>query len=142
MSVQILKESDGSLAPLQGKTVAIIGFGSQGHAHAQNARDSGINVIVSELEGTDNHKAAVEAGSTGYDRRTITADTRHGTTVIVGVDPQLLAGDTGGTDAVEAVAQAAGGLRKGPVLGVPGGAGDGRRRICGHARLVELHADD
>ena len=64
MSVQILKESDGSLAPLQGKTVAIIGFGSQGHAHAQNARDSGINVIVSELEGTDNHKAAVEAGFT------------------------------------------------------------------------------
>lgn len=62
MAVQILKESDGSLAPLQGKTVAIIGFGSQGHAHAQNARDSGINVIVSELEGTDNHKAAVEAG--------------------------------------------------------------------------------
>ncbi len=62
MAVEILKESDGSLAPLQGKTVAIIGFGSQGHAHAQNGRDSGINVIVSELEGTDNHKAAVEAG--------------------------------------------------------------------------------
>jgi ketol-acid reductoisomerase len=62
MAVQILKESDGSLAPLQGKTVAILGFGSQGHAHAQNGRDSGINVIVSELEGTDNYKAAVEAG--------------------------------------------------------------------------------
>ncbi len=64
MSVQILKESDGSLAPLQGKTVAILGFGSQGHAHAQNGRDSGINIIVSELEGTDNYKAAVEAGFT------------------------------------------------------------------------------
>ncbi len=62
MAVEILKESDGSLAPLQGKTVAIIGFGSQGHAHAQNGRDSGINVIVAELEGTDNYKAAVEAG--------------------------------------------------------------------------------
>jgi ketol-acid reductoisomerase len=62
MAVEILKESDGSLAPLQGKTVAIVGFGSQGHAHAQNGRDSGINVIVSELEGTDNYKAAVEAG--------------------------------------------------------------------------------
>jgi ketol-acid reductoisomerase len=39
-------EQDGSLAPLQGKTVAIIGYGSQGHAHALNLRDSGINVVV------------------------------------------------------------------------------------------------
>ena len=62
MAIEILKESDGSLAPLKDKTVAIIGFGSQGHAHAQNGRDSGINVIVAELEGTDNYKAAVEAG--------------------------------------------------------------------------------
>ncbi|MDQ2712172.1 MAG: ketol-acid reductoisomerase [Acidobacteriota bacterium] len=39
-------EKDGSLAPLQGKTIAIIGYGSQGHAHALNLRDSGLNVIV------------------------------------------------------------------------------------------------
>ncbi len=31
---------------LQGKTVAIVGYGSQGHAHAQNLRDSGVNVVV------------------------------------------------------------------------------------------------
>ena len=36
--------------------IAIVGFGSQGHAHAQNLRDSGINVIVAELEGTNNYK--------------------------------------------------------------------------------------
>ncbi len=39
-------EKDGSLAPLQGKTIAIVGYGSQGHAHALNLRDSGLNVVV------------------------------------------------------------------------------------------------
>ena len=39
-------EKDGSLAALQGKTIAIIGYGSQGHAHALNLRDSGLNVVV------------------------------------------------------------------------------------------------
>jgi len=60
--LKIFYDKDGSLAPLKGKTVAVFGFGSQGHAHAQNLRDSGVNVIVSELEGTHNHKLAVEAG--------------------------------------------------------------------------------
>ncbi len=40
-------EKDGSLARLlKGKTVAIIGYGSQGHAHALNLRDSGVDVVV------------------------------------------------------------------------------------------------
>jgi ketol-acid reductoisomerase len=39
-------EKDASLAPLQGKTIAIIGYGSQGHAHALNLRDSGLKVVV------------------------------------------------------------------------------------------------
>lgn len=39
-------EHDGDLGRLQGKTIAIIGYGSQGHAHALNLRDSGLNVIV------------------------------------------------------------------------------------------------
>ncbi len=60
--LKILYDKDGSLEPLKGKTVAVIGFGSQGHAHAQNLRDSGVNVVVSELEGTNNHRLAVEAG--------------------------------------------------------------------------------
>ena len=60
--LKILYDKDGSLEPLKGKTVAVIGFGSQGHAHAQNLRDSGINVVVAELEGTNNHKLAVKAG--------------------------------------------------------------------------------
>jgi ketol-acid reductoisomerase len=60
--VRILYDKDGSLAPLKGKTVAVIGYGSQGHAHAQNLRDSGINVIVSELPGTHNYDLAVKDG--------------------------------------------------------------------------------
>jgi len=53
---------DADLLLLKGKTLAIIGYGSQGHAQAQNLRDSGLNVIVSELEGTDNWKLAKEHG--------------------------------------------------------------------------------
>ncbi len=55
-------EKDGDLAALKGLKVAIIGYGSQGHAHALNLRDSGIDVIVSELPGSDNWKKAERAG--------------------------------------------------------------------------------
>ncbi|MGJ5817690.1 ketol-acid reductoisomerase [Paludibaculum fermentans] len=53
-------EKDGSLAPLAGKTVAIVGYGSQGHAHALNLRDSGVNVIVG-LPPTSKSKAKAES---------------------------------------------------------------------------------
>src|SRR5699024_1311094 len=53
---------DGSLAPLSGKTVAILGYGSQGHAHAQNLRDSGVNVIVANRRESANGKLAIEHG--------------------------------------------------------------------------------
>lgn len=55
-------EKDATLAPLQGKKVAILGYGSQGHAHSLNLRDSGIDVIVAELEGTPNWDKAKAAG--------------------------------------------------------------------------------
>ena len=55
-------EKDGDLNLLKGKKIAIIGFGSQGHAQAQNLRDSGLEVIVSELPGTPNYDLAVEKG--------------------------------------------------------------------------------
>jgi ketol-acid reductoisomerase len=55
-------EKDGSLAPLQGKTVVIIGYGSQGHAHALNLRDSGINVVVGLYEGSKSRAKAESAG--------------------------------------------------------------------------------
>ncbi len=55
-------DRDADLGLLKGKKVAIIGYGSQGHAQAQNLRDSGVSVIVAELQGTPNYKIAVSHG--------------------------------------------------------------------------------
>ncbi|MBI1335418.1 MAG: ketol-acid reductoisomerase [Phycisphaera sp.] len=60
--MKTLYDKDGSLAPLQGKTVAVIGYGSQGHAHAQNLRDSGVKVIVANRRDSANGKLAIEHG--------------------------------------------------------------------------------
>jgi ketol-acid reductoisomerase len=53
---------DAPLTALKGKTVAILGFGSQGHAHAQNLRDSGIKVIVANRRDSANGRLAIEKG--------------------------------------------------------------------------------
>ena len=58
----IYYENDCDLSLLEGKVIGIIGYGSQGHAHSLNLRESGIEVAVAELEGTDNYKLAVEHG--------------------------------------------------------------------------------
>ena len=60
--MRIFYEKDAPLSPVEGKTVAIIGYGSQGHAHAQNLRDSGINVIVGQRPGSANYDLAVKHG--------------------------------------------------------------------------------
>jgi ketol-acid reductoisomerase len=59
---KIYYEKDARLDLLKGKTVGIIGFGSQGHAHAQNLRDSGCQVSVAEAKGTEGWKSAKKAG--------------------------------------------------------------------------------
>jgi ketol-acid reductoisomerase len=55
-------EDDADLSLLKDKTIAIIGYGSQGHAHALNLRDSGVKVIVAQREGGANYKKAIEDG--------------------------------------------------------------------------------
>jgi len=60
--MRIFYEADADSSVLQGKKVAVVGYGSQGHAQAQNLRDSGVDVVVAELEGTANHEKAVEDG--------------------------------------------------------------------------------
>jgi len=57
-------DQDANLDLLKGKTVAIIGYGSQVHAQAQNLRDIVIKVIVADLPDTDNYRAAIEDGFT------------------------------------------------------------------------------
>ncbi len=59
---KIYYDSDCDLTLLKGKVVGIIGYGSQGHAHAQNLRDSGCQVVVAEAEGTPGWKDAKGAG--------------------------------------------------------------------------------
>lgn len=59
---KIYYDKDAKLDLLKGKTIGIIGFGSQGHAHAQNLRDSGCQVIVAEAKGTEGWKNAQKAG--------------------------------------------------------------------------------
>src|SRR3974377_1065882 len=55
-------EQDGDLSLLQGKTIAIIGYGSQGHAHALNLRDSGMNVVVGLYKGSKSWEKASREG--------------------------------------------------------------------------------
>ncbi|MBI3210497.1 MAG: ketol-acid reductoisomerase [Candidatus Solibacter usitatus] len=55
-------EKDGNLSHLQNKTVAIVGYGSQGHAHALNLRDSGLNVVVGLYPGSKSTAKAEAAG--------------------------------------------------------------------------------
>lgn len=55
-------EKDCDLSLLKDKTVAVIGYGSQGHAHALNLHESGVNVVVGLYEGSKSWKAAEEAG--------------------------------------------------------------------------------
>ncbi len=67
---KIYYEADAPIDALKGKTVGVIGYGSQGHAHSQNLRDSGIDVAVAELEGTDNFALAKEHGFEPSDIKT------------------------------------------------------------------------
>ena len=58
----IYYDKDANPALLSGKTIAIIGYGIQGRGQGLNLRDSGVNVVIGELEGTDNYKKAKEDG--------------------------------------------------------------------------------
>ncbi|WP_028574493.1 ketol-acid reductoisomerase [Desulfonatronovibrio hydrogenovorans] len=60
--MKVYYENDADLSILKDKTIAIIGYGSQGHAHAQNLRDSGLDVVVGQRPGGENWKQAREDG--------------------------------------------------------------------------------
>ena len=59
---KMYSEKEANITPLKGKKIAIIGYGSQGHAHAQNLRDSGLNVVVAQRKGSPNYNLAVKHG--------------------------------------------------------------------------------
>ncbi|MBU4444312.1 MAG: ketol-acid reductoisomerase [Candidatus Marinimicrobia bacterium] len=62
MAIKMYYDNDADQKILKEKTIAIIGYGSQGHAQAQNLRDSGYTVIVADVEGSDNYKLAQSHG--------------------------------------------------------------------------------
>ncbi len=62
MAIELLYDADADLSLIQGRKVAIIGYGSQGHAHAQNLRDSGVEVVIGLREGSKSAEKAKEAG--------------------------------------------------------------------------------
>ena len=62
MAATIFYNDDADLSLIQGRTVAVIGYGSQGHAHSQNLRDSGVEVVIGLREGSKSAAKAEEAG--------------------------------------------------------------------------------
>ena len=64
MAIEVLYDADADLSLIQGRKVAIIGYCSQGHAHAQCLRDSGVEVVIGLREGSKSAEKAKEAGFT------------------------------------------------------------------------------
>ncbi|MFN8708249.1 MAG: ketol-acid reductoisomerase [Planctomyces sp.] len=62
MAARVFYDDDADLSLLKNKTIAIIGYGSQGHAQAQNLRDSGCNVIIGQRPGGPNYDLAISHG--------------------------------------------------------------------------------
>ena len=71
---KIYYEKDAKLELIKGKKIGIIGFGSQGHAHAQNLRDSGCKVTVAEAKDSEGWKAAKKAGFKVTDAATVASE--------------------------------------------------------------------
>lgn len=64
MAIKKYYDSDCNLGVLDGKTVAVIGFGSQGHAHSENLAESGVNVVVGLRKGSSHWAKAEEFAAT------------------------------------------------------------------------------
>lgn len=62
MAIELLYDADADLSIIQGRKVAVIGYGSQGHAHAQCLRDSGVEVVIGLRDGSKSAEKAQEAG--------------------------------------------------------------------------------
>jgi ketol-acid reductoisomerase len=80
-------DKDANLDVLKGKTVAIIGYGSQGHAHSQNLRDSGVAVIVAEVAGPNYDQAVAD----GFEVVTASEAAKRGDIITMTVPDQIQA---------------------------------------------------
>lgn len=80
MSTEIFYDADADLSLIQGKKVAIVGYGSQGHAHAQNLRDSGVEVAIALKEGS---KSAAKAEEAGFPVKTVAEATEWADVIMI-----------------------------------------------------------
>src|SRR6201993_3469243 len=87
-------EQDGNLSNLKDRTVAIIGYGSQGHAHALNLRDSGVDVVVGLHAGSKSWAKAEAIGLKGLS----TADAPKTADVVMILVPDHIQGELYSTD--------------------------------------------
>src|SRR5215213_627439 len=62
MAAEVFYDDDADLSIIQGRKVAVIGYGSQGHAHSLSLRDSGVDVVVGLKEGSKSRAKAEEQG--------------------------------------------------------------------------------
>lgn len=62
MAIETFYDDDADLSIIQGRKVAVIGYGSQGHAHSQNLRDSGVEIVIGLREGSKSAEKAEEVG--------------------------------------------------------------------------------
>jgi ketol-acid reductoisomerase len=88
MSLNIYYDKDCDLSIIQGMQVAVIGFGSQGHAHAMNLKDSGVNVVVGLREGS---ASAVKAEAAGLPVKNV-ADAVAGADLVMVLTPDEFQG--------------------------------------------------
>ncbi len=82
-------EKDCDLSLLEGKTIAVIGYGSQGHAHAQNLRDSGMSVIIGLYDGS---KSASQAKADGFEVYNTEDAVKKADVVMILVNDEKMAG--------------------------------------------------
>ena len=86
MARMALYDDDADLSLLEGKTVAIVGYGSQGHAHALNLRDSGIDVVIGLREGSE---SAAQAREEGFEVVPVAEAASRGDIVVILVPDEL-----------------------------------------------------
>jgi len=108
--MKIYTDADASLDPIKDKTVAVLGYGSQGHAHALNLRDSGVKVIIGLREGSS---SAPKARAEGLEVFSV-ADAVAKADVVMLLVPDELAGDLYASDIAP-------NLKKGTALAVAHG---------------------
>ena len=87
-NAKIYYQEDCNLSLLEGKTIAVIGYGSQGHAHALNAKESGCNVIIGLYKGS---KSWAKAEAQGFEVYTAAEAAKKADIIMILINDELQA---------------------------------------------------